>query len=307
MHNYRAGASRPHPRERAGAWPKTAPRPMRGSSGGGESDRSKGWWLQHHSRLHLQRCGIGGGLDVRLVHGSGLRGADLEEAGIISLNQVNVNAPRTEIGVEECGTIVAKFLACKQFGPPIGLVVQRVEASLSQELSASRDGVLGLQVLPIGSVERQLDGNDVTNMDRAFQGNQVVGDWISWLILALLQQIIVARNVERELTLLEGFAVGGVPTVGGGPVGNAVAALADCDLAATPGLRRRNFNLPRRGEDIFGTKVAFAYACAIHENLDVGGVGELAAQGDVIGEPLDHHRGLFGRVPIVAFAMFGEP
>ena len=50
-----------------------------------------------------------------------------------------------------------------------------------------------------------------------------------------------------------------------------------------------------------------AHARAVHQHLDVRRVGEFAAQRQVIGQPLDHHRRLLGRVPVVSVAMFCEP
>ncbi len=56
-----------------------------------------------------------------------------------------------------------------------------------------------------------------------------------------------------------------------------------------------------------GPKCLLAHARAVHQHFHVGRVGQFAAQRQVIGQSLDHHRRLLGRVPVVAIAMFGEP
>jgi len=78
-------------------------------------------------------------LHIRLIHGSGLRGADLEFARIDDFEQVNVLAATVEFGVEEGRAVVVELLAGVPVVPPTGLAVQRVESGVGQELGACWD------------------------------------------------------------------------------------------------------------------------------------------------------------------------
>jgi hypothetical protein len=96
--------------------------------------------------------------------------------------------------------------------------------------------------------------------------------------------------------------VGRVPGAFRGPVGDAVAALADGHLAAVPACAAGTL-ISTASQIRRRAKVPLAHARAVDQHLHVGGVGEFAAQRQVVGQPLDHHRGLLGRVPVVAIAM----
>ena len=81
-------------------------------------------------------------------------------------------------------------------------------------------------------------------MDRALERSQVVGNGVGGFGLALLENVVVAGDIERELLLLIEFFVGGVPRVLSRPVSESVAALADGYLAATADLRGGNYDSP---------------------------------------------------------------
>ena len=137
----------------------------------------------------------------------------MEFAGIVHLQQVNVLAPHGKVCVEKRRAVVVKFLARKEVGPPIRLVVDGVEPALRQELRARRDRIFGQQVFPARPAQREPHCYDIAHVHRAIEWNQVVSNRIGRLVLPLLQQVIVARDVERELALLEVLAVCRVPTV----------------------------------------------------------------------------------------------
>jgi hypothetical protein len=78
----------------------------------------------------------------------------------------------------------------------------RVEAGVGQELSARGNGVLGQQILPAGAVDGQFYGHNIAHVHRALERNQVVGDGVGGLGLVLLEHVVVAGDIERELALL---------------------------------------------------------------------------------------------------------
>src|ERR1035441_5134735 len=75
------------------------------------------------SRVHLQRCGIGGSFHIRLIHGSGLRGTYDELTGVDHLEQVDIFAASVELGIEKGGAVVVELAASEPVRPPWWLAV----------------------------------------------------------------------------------------------------------------------------------------------------------------------------------------
>jgi len=127
------------------------------------------------------------------------------------------------------------------------------------------------------------------------------------VVLPLLQQVIIACEIERQLLLLEEPLICRVPRAIRRPVGEAVAALANDDLAATGRLGCGNLDAPWGGESVARSEVPLTRARAVHEHFHIGRVGEFAAERHVIREPLDHHCRLLRGIPIVAVTMARQP
>ena len=175
-----------------------------------------------------------------------MRGADGELAGVDYLEQVDVLAAAVEVGIEEGCAVVVEFLAREPVGPPVGLVVEGIEAGVGQELSACWNGVLGQQIFPTGAVDGQFYGHYIAYVDRALERSQVVGDGVGGFGLVLLENVVVAGDIEREFLLLVEFLVRRVPRTLRGPVGDAVATLANGDLAAAARLGSGDGDAPGR-------------------------------------------------------------
>src|SRR5208283_4594321 len=113
------------------------------------------------------------------------------------------------------------------------------------------------------------DGDDISHMHRAAKRYQVVSNRIAWRGLLLFEHVVIASDIQRQLLLLELLLIRRIPGALRRPVGNPVAALANCYVSAASRLRSRNRDLPGQREAVAHAKIALAHACPVYQHFYV--------------------------------------